>query len=336
VKNRTITLLIAGVLATIVMFATILSVRADEDEEEEKPVTSNVARVYRDNSGHIIIAIRPAAQKEIGITTQVLKAVARPLEVEAYGFILDPDGLARLNSQIISAQAALDAASAQYRRTSRLYAEHQNVSLRDLQLAQAAYVGDNSNLQALNQQLRDQWGGRIALMDPRTRSNFVNALIDRSEAIARVTAPGGEAVEQIPSSAEVIVLGHEQQPLNAQAVYGAPTVVPSLQGQTFLLLVATQKFQVRPGTAVSAYLPTSSSVEQGVMVPRSAVVRYEGGDWLYREIHGDRFERIQITPVQLTEAGYFVTNLTPGTRIVTIGAQTLLSQELKSHIQISD
>jgi hypothetical protein len=328
-------ILIASALAIITVLAKFPGVGADEDEE--KPISSHVAQVFRNPNGHTVIAIRAAAQKEIAMSTQVLKGVMRPVEAEAYGFVLDPEGLAVLNSQIVSAQAALDAAAAQYHRTSRLYAEQKNASLRDLQTAQAAYIGDHSRLQALNQQLRNQWGGGIAQMNAQARADLVGALVNHSEAIARVTAPAGEELDQTPASAEVMVLGHEQAPLDAQAVYNAPAVIPSIQGQTFLLLIATTKFPVRPGTAVSAYLPNSRTNQQGVIVPRSAVVRYAGTDWVYREIDVDRFERREITPVQLTPAGYFVTrDLSPGMRIVVMGAQTLLSEELKSQIQVQD
>jgi hypothetical protein len=333
--RRTAGALTIGALALIVALAGWLHARADEDEE--KPITSNVAQVFRNSSGHTVVAIRPAAQKEIGLTTQVLKGVMRPVEVEAYGFVLDPENLAALNSKIVSAQAVLDAAAAQYHRTSRLYAEQKNASLRDLQTAQASYVSAQSLLQALDQQLRNEWGGTIAQMNPQARSNLISALVDHRQAIARVTAPSGEVVDELPASAEVSVLGHERQPLKAQAVYNAPAVIPSVQGQPFLLLIATGKFPVRPGAAVSAYLPISNSVAHGVMVPRSAVLRYAGTDWVYREIGRSQFERTAITPVQFTDAGYFVIkDLSPGMRIVIMGAQTLLSEELKSEIQIQD
>jgi hypothetical protein len=120
-------------------------------------------------------------------------------------------------------------------------------------------------------------------------------------------------------------------------VYEAPTISPQMQGQTFLLLIGAQDFPIRPGTALSARLPTSGKSEQGVMVPRTAVVRFDGKEWVYREFAGDHFVRRELVPVQLTAEGYFVTdNLAPGTRVVVTGAQTLLSEELKAEIQPED
>ncbi len=134
---------------------------------------------------------KPTAQKEIGLATSKLESVTRPVEVEAYGYILDPGPLSKLNSDLISAQAALDASRAQYLRSKRLHGERENVSLRDLQSAQASYLADESRLDALQQQLRDEWGGEIAQMAPAERSDFVSGLVDRRQAIARVTVPAG-------------------------------------------------------------------------------------------------------------------------------------------------
>jgi hypothetical protein len=131
-------------------------------------------------------------------------------------------------------------------------------------------------------------------------------------------------LDDAPNTTQVVVLGHEGQPLNSHVVYNAPTVVPTIQGQTFLVLIATTVFPARPGTAVSARLPASDTSKEGVMVPRSAVVRYAGREWIYREFDGNRFVRHEI----VTEG------LGSGTQVVIAGAQSLLSEELKAQIQL--
>jgi hypothetical protein len=334
-RRRTIATLIAVAVLATAALGRVSSPRADE--EEEKPITSGAARISRDPAGHVFIVIRPAVQKEIGLTIETLKRAVRPIEAEAYGFVLDPAPLSTLNSDLVSARAALDASRAQYRRTRRLYAEQKNASLRDLQSAQAAYLGNRARVETLEHQVSDRWGREIAQMNSRARGELVRALIDRREAIARVTAPVGVALDSAPHRATVVVLGHEAEPLDARAVYSAPAVVATMQGQAFLLLMATRKFPVRPGIAVTAHIPASGGSEQGVMVPRSAVVRYAGGEWVYCELDGDRFVRREIVPAEITRTGYFVTkSLTPGMRVVAAGAQALLSEELKAQIQRED
>jgi hypothetical protein len=333
--RRTIVVLLLVAVVIALALARASHPRADE-EGEEKPITSTVARVSRDAAGNVAVTIDPA-QKEIGITTEILKPVARPFEVEGYGFVQDPAPLSKLNADLTSAQAALDSSTAQYHRTRRLYAEQKNASLRDVQNAEATYLNDKARAEALEQELRDAWGGPIAQLDSQARGELVRALIDRREAIARVTAPIGEALDSSPDRSDMFVLGHERQPLHARAVYEAPTINPQMQGQTFLMLIGTKDFPIRPGTAVSARLPTSRKSERGVMVPRAAVVRLAGKEWIYCTLARDRFGRREIVPAELTDEGYFVTeDLPPGTPIVVTGAQTLLSEEQKAQIQPRD
>jgi hypothetical protein len=332
--RRTIAILLLVAAVMMLVLARATHPRGAE-EEEEKPITSSVARVSRDAAGHVLIAIGQAAQKEIGITTEILKPIVRPVEVEAYGFVLDPAPLSKLIADLTSAHAALNASSAQYRRTRRLYAEQKNASLRDLQSAEATYLNDQARVEALEQQLRDAWGREIAQMAFRARAELVSALIDRRQAIARVTVPVGEVFGDSPRRAEVFVLGQEQQALNARAVFDAAKIDPRMQGQTFMLLVDTNAFPVRPGTAVSARLPVSDKDARGVMVPRSAVVRYAGKEWVYRQLDADHFVRLELVPTESTVETYFVTeHLEPGMRIVITGAQMLLSEERKAEIQI--
>jgi multidrug efflux system membrane fusion protein len=324
------------ITAAVLTMALLVASNPRADEDEEKPIISGAAQVSHDAAGNTYISLRPATQKEIGLTTEALKLVARPIEVEAYGFVLDPAPLSRLDSDLISAQAALDASAAQYRRSRQLYAEQKNVSLRDLQTAQAAYLTDRTRLEALQQQLRDTWGIEVTQMDTAARAELVRALIDRRQALVRVTVPAGVALDGLPTRAEVIALGHEDHPLAARAVYYAPTVDARMQGQTFLVLVGTAEFPVRPGMAISAILPAAGKVEQGVMVPRSAVVRYAGQQWVY-QVKGNRFVRREIVPAQTTSDGYLVTQgVEAAMRVVISGAQTLLSEELKAQIRPAD
>ena len=317
--------------------AVLLPALVSADEDEEKPITSSAAQVSRDATGNVFITIKPTAQKEIGLATSKLESVTRPVEVEAYGYILDPGPLSKLNSDLISAQAALDASRAQYLRSKRLHGERENVSLRDLQSAQASYLADESRLDALQQQLRDEWGGEIAQMAPAERSDFVSGLVDRRQAIARVTVPAGKSLDDPPTKAEVVVLGEEQHPIAARAVYYAPTVDQKMQGQSLILRMDADGLPIRSGAAIAATLPLSGAGEHGVMVPRSAVVRHAGKDWVYQALTTDRFTRREIVPAQILPDGYFVTqNLPREVRVVITGAQSLLSEEQKQQIQPSD
>src|SRR5262249_56860672 len=87
----------------------------------------------------------------------------------------------------------------------------------------------------------------------------------------------------------------------------------------------------------TAYLPTSSVPQPGIVIPRSALVRFSGRTWAYVEARAGRFTRREVVFDHPTETGWFVTSgFAPGDRVVVIGGEALLSEELKSEIRISE
>lgn len=71
--------------------------------------------------------------------------------------------------------------------------------------------------------------------------------------------------------------------------------------------------------------------------PRGAILRYDGRQWAFVEAEPGRYVRRQLELAEPLDEGWLVRRgVAPGEKIVTVGAQTLLSEELKSAIQIGD
>jgi len=78
-----------------------------------------------------------------------------------------------------------------------------------------------------------------------------------------------------------------------------------------------------------------SQTTNQVLVPHSALIWWEGKTWVYLQSSPDTFVRREITLDRPTEQSWLLTaGVRPGERIVVTGAQILLSEELKSQIQI--
>jgi len=78
------------------------------------------------------------------------------------------------------------------------------------------------------------------------------------------------------------------------------------------------------------HLPSSGEAEKGWLIPRSAVIRYEGAAWIYEQTGDEIFERLLVTLEQPLVDGWLATGEVSGTnRLVIAGAQTLLSEQLK-------
>jgi hypothetical protein len=174
-------------------------------------------------------------------------------------------------------------------------------------------------------------------MPPDARASLIDSLMKRAAGIVRISLPPGQSLAQEPTDARVDVLGFDTQPLVTHAVWFAPTVDPHLQGQGFLLKVDAQGFPIRPGTSVIAHLKSPEPAQPGVVVPEAAVVRMGDGAWAYVQIKPTQFERRQLVMMSSDARGWFVpSGFAAGDHIVVTGAQALLSEELKSQIQVRD
>jgi hypothetical protein len=325
-----------GVVAVAVAcLASIWHAAATERVGDER-AAPEAPRVSQNRHGYVLVTVRRGEPERIGLKTETLAAETYHARWTAYGVVLDPAPLLTLNGDLLSATAALSAARAEFERAQRLHAERQNVSLKDLQAAEATFRGDQARVALLTQRIADNWGEGVAAMSAEARGALIAALVQRSAAIAAASLPPGQSLAAQPSETEVVVFGYEKSPLVTHAVWYAPAVDLQLQGQRFLLHVATHAFPLLPGAAVTAHFE-SPETQHGVVVPEAAVVRAAGQAWAYVQIAPARFERRPVALAAPSARGWFMTTgFAAGDRVVVTGAQALLSEEFKSQIHIED
>ena len=85
-----------------------------------------------------------------------------------------------------------------------------------------------------------------------------------------------------------------------------------------------------PGAALVAQLDAGTR-EHGVIVPRDAVVRHAGRGWVYVQTGPDTFARREVPLDRSHPEGWLVSGQWPAP-VVVLGAQALLSEELKGQI----
>jgi multidrug efflux pump subunit AcrA (membrane-fusion protein) len=147
--------------------------------------------------------------------------------------------------------------------------------------------------------------------------------------LVRVDLPMGEALTAMPGGARIAPIAAAQNLVDAKFLGMATSADPQVQGQGFLFLAETNS--LLPGAAVTAYLTVGGKPKSGVVVPGSALVRFEGEVFIYVQKAEDKFEREEVKLDVPLKNGWLVTSeLTPGEKIVVTGAQQLLSEELKS------
>jgi len=89
-----------------------------------------------------------------------------------------------------------------------------------------------------------------------------------------------------------------------------------------------------PRSAVTGFLGLPGEAQSGVRVPREAVVRFNGTTWVYVQTGDDTFQRTEVALDRPLANGWFVrAGLKPQDKVVSAGAQQLLSEELKGQAE---
>lgn len=309
----------------------------NKEKELDTPATKSTkaeSRVKHGTNGEVTITLATETQKTIDLQTTALEPASSAPEVKGFGRVLDASPLAAMVSEIVAVQAAGDASEADLNRLKAL-AVQGNASERALQAAVAATARDRAQVESARLRLAAGWGQVIA--GRQDLPTLARSLVSQESALVQIDVPAGEWSGELPISARMNLLKEETKPINAGFVSPAPMVDPQTQGRGFLFLVVTNQSGLVPGMAVVGFLKLLGEVAKGVVVPESAVIRHENKCWVYVQKDAGKFIRQEIVLNQPSGSGWFVTSgVHPNERVVVAGAQTLLSEELKSQTRLAD
>ena len=329
IRQRRPDLIVATLfLCTLIVFTTSCShdkkdSPAAGDEKEKK----TESRVSHGTNGETILTLDAESQKMIGLAVAPLESTELSPETKGFGRVLDPAPLAALVTDFAAAGAASQASEAELKRLKNL-ASQDNASQRALETAQAAASRDMAAAQSIRMRLLSAWGQAIA--SRHDLPEFAHSLVTLENAIVQVDLPAGEAISAPPKSATLMTLAGDPKPIAAELLGPAPAVDPQTQGQGFLFLVKPNTSLLAPGTAVTGLLSLQGAPVPGALLPREAILRYNGATWVYRQTSDTTFERLQVELERPLEKGWFVRQGPKAQdKIVTVGAQQMLSEELK-------
>ena len=325
--NRRISLGLMAIAAVTLGLALASSQAAEEAAKEKEKPAEPPSRVKHGPGGEVILTVDAATQKLMGLQLATIAPTELSPELKAYGRILDVSGLVSLAAEISTAESASLASQAELKRVKTL-AEQSNASERAVQTAEANAVRDRAQLESARLRLLANWGGAIA--ERPDLPAFVKTLAALTSVLVELDLPAGQAVESLPVGVRLLGLGNEAKPIAAQLLGAAPVVDPQMQGRGFLCLINTNAARWAPGAAVSGFLSLPGQPETGVLLPRNAIVRYNGATWVYLQTVDDTFQRLEVTLARPLEGGWFVRQgLKPQAKVATVGSQQLLSEELK-------
>lgn len=296
-----------------------------EKDEKGEPES----HVKKGPHGETLITLDVATQKGMGLQTAPLAPAQLSPESKAYGRVADYSSLASLVADLTSARAASEASQAELTRQKTLAAQN-NASQRSIETATANAARDQAQLEATRLKLVAGWGP--ALANRNDLANLVQALVTNAAAVVELDLAAGEQVPGQPTGARVLTLNFTN-PIPAEFLGPVSVVDPQLQGRGFLFLVNSNGSRLIPGAAVNGFVSFPGEPQTGVTVPRDTVVRHEGATWVYLQTGPETFERREIKLAVPWEGGWFVSEgLKAGDKVVVLGAQQLLSEEMKGSL----
>ena len=333
---------LAGIAGLVVWGYVEGSGEAANEAERERPVKAPLRVAETD--GQSVVKLDTQALKNSGIEVAALSPAPYQAQLRGYGTVLDLAQLTDLSNtyanaraQQQTAQAKLAASKTAFDRARGLYRNQQNVSLAQFQAADATFQTDQAVLAAADSQVRTLAATAVQTFGPVVGkavldgSPLITRLIGRQAFLLQVTLPPGVTLSAPPQTATVQVEGGPPAPVSF--ISPATRTDPRIQGMSFFYL-APASSGVLPGMNVLVSLP-SGAPGDGLAIPPSAIVWWQDRAWVYRQVGADTFARTQVaTSLPAQDGGYVVKGLPSDTRIVTQGAQMLLSEEFRAQIQV--
>ncbi len=329
-------------VAAILAFSAWHLTQGREEAAESKPEQPAEAPASSGKAGEQVVVLDQAAEMKSGVAAAPLQPISYHRQVQAYGAVLPLQGLIDLRNSIETARSQREKAAAmletsrrEYERLKVLHADDRNVSDKALQTAEAAWKTDEANvraaraaLNAIEQNARQQWGGVLAKAAS-DGSPLFKRLVEQQEVLLQITAPSGVHIPQPPRTAGIRLA--DEAFGTATLISPAPRTDARLQGTSYFYSSAAPS--LLPGMNITAYLPYGEKT-QGVVIPASAVVWWQGKAWIYVQEGAQHYVRQEIPTDNPIEDGWFASRaFKAGEKIVVTGAQMLLSQEFRSQIQ---
>jgi hypothetical protein len=262
-----------------------------------------------------------AAQSRLGLRLATLAEGELPPATRAVADVLDPVPLAKAVDEVGAAQAAADASRAEAARTRALLASQGNASRKALEAAQAQAIADQARLREARIALRSVWGDDLEAMDRQRRDRLIDALVAGQQVLLKAE-PLGRPDAPMQVHAATLQMPHGVD-LPAKVLGRLPR---STSGLAAGWLLQANAGSLVPGMVLTAQLQSDGKPVRGVLLPRAAIVRWNGQDWAYVATGANQFERRAVMPRAMTPAGWLVgPPFKAGERVVVQGVEALVA-----------
>ena len=290
----------------------------------------SLAAVPARSADTLAFILSPADQARLGLQEQALSLERRASQVDAFAKVLDPGPLAQLQSDLLSAEASTRPPKVEARRAPRaLRASGGSIADKDVEAAVRPRRATTTlpSWQLLRRRLGLGDGDRgspAELIARPAQGVLIQDLSSGQAALVHVDTPSNEG----QAGARTVDVDVGSDSIHGVVLGPARTAEPRLQSSGLIVEVTGKSaILLSVGLTQSAHINSASSTP-GVIIPRSAVIRFEGSDWAYVRTAPDRFERRLMQDPAPVDKGLFVASgFGPSEAVVVRGAAELFAVE---------
>lgn len=262
----------------------------------------------------------PAALARLGVKTAAVTTTVASQMTDGFARGLDVGPLAAIVAEADAARAAAAASQAEASRLEALYRQDVSASRRSVEAARALALADAARTRLAEQRVRLEFGSGLSRLGPGAIRQLVSEIAAGHAALVRIDIPGA-----MLAPGTVVEIGEPGSALTVRVLGAAATADARLQSAGVLAIVrGPLARQAQAGRILPARAATGVA-SSGMLVPREAIVRFQGRMWVFRQ-NGKAFERIALDDPQSTPQGWIVRGgLKAGDVIAVSGATGLLA-----------
>lgn len=279
-------------------------------------------------------ALEPGAAQRLGIGLGRIEAAGNPAPATRFAVatVLDSAPLLQLVDDKVAADAVASASHADAARVAALFANHQDVSQRAVEVARAQATADAARARTASSRFVVEWSPALA----HPSRALIDGLVSGRMRLLRIEVLG-DGVTLHPGQKLRLTRARGADVFIATVIGPASGPSAVANGPAWLAQSTAPMLHTLEPLTVAA--PAPPNLHAAVLVPTAAVVMIDRQRWLFRVLADGRFARVALPTGATPVAGGFLVDapaakLVAGTRVVVRGAGALLSVE--SHANRAD
>lgn len=344
-----------GLLApTLLCLALSLTVPAplagptDEDRDEAQPAAASKPLGPEAQTAAPSLRLTEAQRQTAGIEVIVARRAEIQPELAVLGKIVDLSPLLELRARYRAALSEFKIAEASgalaRQNRDRLAKLNQEAIIANKELvradseltaAQVRSATTRQRLGEIREEALHSWGPELFRLAIEEDSDLWTRLLTRREALLLIALPANVELPAGTRQVHVARNRDRQHAAVAEFLAPAPNTDTVVQGETYFFHVDARR--LRTGMRVDAWIADRGGKAAGAFVPASAVLWHGGSPWVYVEEEPGVYTRRPLRDAVEYGSDWFVrAGFQGGERIVTVGGQVLLSEEMQRQIPRED